>query len=166
MGLVAGEHSGDALGAALIEALRARVPDVRCFGVAGPKMVAAGCEAWAGAEELAVMGLTEVLTHLPRLLRLRAMLARRFIGARPDVFVGIDSPEFNLRLARRIKDAGIRSRAIRQPAGVGLAPGTRAQHRPLRAIWCCACCPSRPIFMPATACAPSSSATRSPTRFR
>ncbi|HEY8051726.1 MAG: lipid-A-disaccharide synthase [Steroidobacterales bacterium] len=109
IGLVAGEHSGDTLGAALIEALRARVPDVRCFGVAGPKMVAAGCEAWAGAEELAVMGLTEVLTHLPRLLRLRATLATRFIAARPDVFVGIDSPEFNLRLARRIKDAGIRS---------------------------------------------------------
>lgn len=109
VGLVAGEHSGDTLGAALIGALRARVPQVRCFGVAGPKMLAAGCEAWARAEELAVMGLTEVVTHLPRLLRLRATLARRFIGARPDVFVGIDSPEFNLRLARRIKDAGIRT---------------------------------------------------------
>ena len=109
VGLVAGEHSGDTLGAALIEALRARVPEVRCFGVAGPKMTAAGCEAFASAEELAVMGLTEVLTHLPRLLRLRAALARRFIAARPDVFVGIDSPEFNLRLARRIKDAGIRT---------------------------------------------------------
>jgi lipid-A-disaccharide synthase len=109
VGLVAGEHSGDTLGAALIGALRARVPELRCFGVAGPQMVAAGCEAWAGAEELAVMGLTEVLTHLPRLLRLRATLARRFIGARPDVFIGIDSPEFNLRLARRIRDAGIRS---------------------------------------------------------
>jgi lipid-A-disaccharide synthase len=109
VGLVAGEHSGDTLGAALIGALRARVPELRCFGVAGPQMVAAGCEAWAGAEELAVMGLTEVLTHLPRLLRLRATLARRFIAARPDVFIGIDSPEFNLRLARRIRDAGIRS---------------------------------------------------------
>jgi len=109
VGLVAGEHSGDTLGAALIAALRARVPQVRCFGVAGPKMIAAGCEAWAGAEELSVMGLTEVLTHLPRLLRLRTMLARRFIGARPDVFVGIDSPEFNLRLARRIRNAGIRT---------------------------------------------------------
>jgi lipid-A-disaccharide synthase len=109
VGLVAGEHSGDTLGAALIGALRARVPELRCFGVAGPQMVAAGCEAWAGAEELAVMGLTEVLTHLPRLLRLRATLARRFIEARPDVFIGIDSPEFNLRLARLIRDAGIRS---------------------------------------------------------
>jgi lipid-A-disaccharide synthase len=107
VGLVAGEHSGDTLGAALIAALRARVPQVRCFGVAGPKMRAAGCESWAGAEELAVMGLTEVITHLPRLLRLRATLARRFSAERPDVFVGIDSPEFNLSLARRIRAAGI-----------------------------------------------------------
>ncbi len=107
VGLVAGEHSGDTLGAALIMALRARAPQVRCFGVAGPKMLAAGCQSWAGAEELAVMGLTEVITHLPRLLRLRSTLARRFSTERPDVFVGIDSPEFNLALARRIHAAGV-----------------------------------------------------------
>ena len=107
VGLVAGEHSGDTLGAALIAALRARVPEVRCFGVAGPKMLAAGCQSWAGAEELAVMGLSEVITHLPRLLRLRATLARRFSAERPDVFVGIDSPEFNLSLARRIHATGV-----------------------------------------------------------
>ncbi len=107
--IVAGEHSGDQLGAALIAALRERVPGVSCFGVAGPKMIAAGCEAYACADELAVMGLTEVLTHLPRLLRLRAALVRRFTAARPDVFVGIDSPEFNLRLARRLKSVGIRT---------------------------------------------------------
>ena len=109
VGIVAGEHSGDTLGAALITALRARVPEVECFGVAGPKMVAAGCEAWASADELAVMGLAEVLHHLPRLLRLRAELARRFAAARPDVFVGIDSPEFNLGLARRLRAHGIRT---------------------------------------------------------
>jgi lipid-A-disaccharide synthase len=109
VGIVAGEHSGDQLGAALISALRARLPDVQCFGVAGPKMRAAGCEAWASADELAVMGLAEVLQHLPRLLRLRGELARRFAAARPDVFVGIDSPEFNLQLARRLKSRGIRT---------------------------------------------------------
>jgi lipid-A-disaccharide synthase len=109
VGIVAGEHSGDTLGAALITALRARLPDVQCFGVAGPKMLAAGCEAWASADELAVMGLAEVLQHLPRLLRLRGELARRFTVARPDVFVGIDSPEFNLQLARRLKSNGIRT---------------------------------------------------------
>jgi lipid-A-disaccharide synthase len=70
-------------------------------------MIAAGCESWAAAEELAVMGLSEVLGHLPRLLRLRAHLRARFRAARPDVFIGIDAPEFNLRLARQLKQAGI-----------------------------------------------------------
>ncbi|HXY97626.1 MAG TPA: lipid-A-disaccharide synthase [Steroidobacteraceae bacterium] len=108
VGIVAGEHSGDQLGAALIAALRERVPVLECFGVAGPKMAAAGCEAWAGAESLGVMGLVEVLRDLPRLLRLRGELAARFTAARPDVFIGIDSPEFNLALAARLKRAGIR----------------------------------------------------------
>jgi lipid-A-disaccharide synthase len=107
--LVAGEHSGDQLGAGLIAALRERAPAMRCFGVAGPKMRAAGCEAWASSEELSVMGLAEVLHHLPRLLRLRAALVRRLRAARPDVFIGIDAPEFNLRLARHLRQAGIRT---------------------------------------------------------
>jgi lipid-A-disaccharide synthase len=109
VGIVAGESSGDQLGAALIAALRERVPELQCFGVAGPKMIAAGCEAWAGAEELAVMGLTEVLAHLPRLLRLRASLTARFLASRPDVFVGIDAPEFNLGLAKRLHARGLRT---------------------------------------------------------
>ncbi len=107
VGIVAGEHSGDTLGAALIGALRAQRPELQCFGVAGPKMAAAGCEAWAGAEELGVMGLTEVLVHLPRLLRLRRALRARFLEAQPDVFIGIDAPEFNLGLARALKARGI-----------------------------------------------------------
>jgi lipid-A-disaccharide synthase len=107
VGIVAGEHSGDQLGAALIGALRARVPQLTCFGVAGPKMIAAGCEPWGHAEELGVMGLAEVLRHLPRLLRLRAALRARLLAARPDVFIGIDAPEFNLGLARPLKRAGI-----------------------------------------------------------
>ena len=105
--MVAGESSGDQLGAALIEALRERVPELTCFGVAGPKMIAAGCEPWAGSEALSVMGFTEVLPHLPRLLALRAVLARRFAAARPDVFVGIDAPAFNLGLAARLHSDGI-----------------------------------------------------------
>ena len=109
VGIVAGEHSGDQLGAALIAALRERAAGVHCFGVAGPKMIAQGCEGWARSEELAVMGLAEVLHHLPRLLRLRGQLWRRFSAARPDVFVGIDAPEFNLPLARRLKTAGVRT---------------------------------------------------------
>jgi lipid-A-disaccharide synthase len=121
--IVAGEHSGDTLGAALIEALRARAPGVQCFGVAGPKMRAAGCEAFASSEELGVMGLAEVLRHLPRLLRLRGALLRRFLVARPDVFVGIDSPEFNLRLARRLKAAGIRTVQYVSPQVWAWRPG-------------------------------------------
>jgi lipid-A-disaccharide synthase len=109
IGIVAGEHSGDQLGAALIAALRERVPNLSCFGVAGPKMIAAGCEAWWGTDQLAVMGLTEVLRHLPRLLSLRATLGRRLRAARPDIFIGIDAPEFNLRLARSLKGAGVRT---------------------------------------------------------
>jgi lipid-A-disaccharide synthase len=109
VGIVAGESSGDQLGAALITALRAQVPDARFFGVAGPKMIAAGCNPWASADELAVMGLAEVLHHLPRLLKLRASLVERFRAARPHVFVGIDSPEFNLGLEKRLKRHGLRT---------------------------------------------------------
>jgi lipid-A-disaccharide synthase len=101
--IVAGESSGDQLGAALIDSMRTQVPDVQFFGMAGPKMIAAGCEAWAASEEIAVMGLAEVLPHLPRIIRLRASLVARFRAARPHVFVGIDSPAFNLGLAKRLR---------------------------------------------------------------
>jgi lipid-A-disaccharide synthase len=109
VGLVAGETSGDTLGAALIAALRARVPDVQFFGMAGPRMVAAGCESWASSDQLGVMGLVEVLTHLPRLWSLRRSLIRRFLEARPDVVVGIDVPDFNLGLEKQLKRRGLRT---------------------------------------------------------
>jgi len=107
VGLVAGEASGDTLGAGLIEALRRLEPNAQFFGVAGPKMRAAGCEVWEPAESLAVMGLFEILRDLPRLLLLLRYLRRAFLQARPDVFVGIDAPDTNLRLARRLHQAGI-----------------------------------------------------------
>lgn len=107
VGLVAGEASGDTLGAGLIQELRRLAPGTEFFGVAGPKMRAAGCEAWEPAESLAVMGLVEILRDLPRLVRLLARLRRSFIAARPDVFVGVDAPDTNLRLARHIHAAGI-----------------------------------------------------------
>jgi lipid-A-disaccharide synthase len=103
VGIVAGESSGDQLGAALITAMRSLIPDVQFFGMAGPKMIAAGCDAWAASEEIAVMGLAEVLPHLPRILRLRSSLVARFGAARPHVFVGIDSPAFNLGLAKQLR---------------------------------------------------------------
>ncbi len=105
--IVAGETSGDALGAALMGGGRARAPQIEFRGVAGPAMQAAGCEMLADAHELAVMGLFEPLKHLPRLLRLRAMLLRRIAAWKPDVFIGIDAPAFNLGLARRFKSLGV-----------------------------------------------------------
>ncbi|MEO8062719.1 MAG: lipid-A-disaccharide synthase [Pseudomonadota bacterium] len=105
--LVAGEASGDALGAALIEALRKKFPDAQFAGVAGPRMKAAGCIAWHDVEELSVMGLTEVLSSLPRLWRLRSNLRKRILGWRPDVFIGVDFKEFNLGLAKLLKAAGL-----------------------------------------------------------
>jgi lipid-A-disaccharide synthase len=107
VGLLAGEASGDTLGADLILALRRSAPDAKFFGVAGPKMLAAGCESWEPAESLAVMGLFDVLRDLPRLARLLARIKRMFLTERPDVFIGIDAPDTNLRVARRLHAAGI-----------------------------------------------------------
>ena len=107
VGLVAGEASGDTLGADLIHAMRRLVPDAKFFGVAGPKMQAAGCESWEPSESFAVMGLFDVLRDLPRLFKLLARIRRMFLMERPDVFVGIDAPDTNLRLARALHAAGI-----------------------------------------------------------
>jgi lipid-A-disaccharide synthase len=105
--LVAGEASGDILGAGLIEALRAQVPDATFVGMAGPRMIAAGCEPWYRAEEIAVMGFFEVLPHLPRILRLRRALVDRIKRSDIDVFIGIDAQEFNRSVTRALKGADI-----------------------------------------------------------
>ena len=105
--LVAGEASGDLLGAGLIDQLRRRYPDAQFAGIGGEHMRAAGLDAWWASNDLAVMGLSEVLAHLPRLLRLRASLQRRLLQWQPQVFIGIDAPDFNLRLERTLKQRGI-----------------------------------------------------------
>src|SRR6185503_15651724 len=113
--IVAGEASGDILGAALIRGLRARYPDATFYGVAGPRMRAAGCEAIESIEALSLMGLVEVLKHLPRLLKLRRDLVERFVSDRPDAFIGVDAPDFNLRVERDLRDRGIKTVHVNSP---------------------------------------------------
>lgn len=105
--IAAGEASGDQLGAALIRSLRALRPEISFVGIAGPAMRAAGCEPWFRSEDLSVMGLAEVLRHLPRLLRIRRELITRLRREPPAVFVGIDAPDFNLRVAAALRPAGV-----------------------------------------------------------
>ena len=107
--LVAGEASGDLLGASLIEQLRLRWPGAEFVGVGGPAMREAGMATWFDASELAVMGLSEVLRHLPRLLRLRRELRQRVLEWQPDVFIGIDAPDFNLGVEQWLKQRGVRT---------------------------------------------------------
>ncbi len=107
--LVAGESSGDLLGAGLIQALGEHFPDIRCEGVAGPRMEAAGCDVLENSEILAVMGLVEPLMEIPKLLRLRRTLVERWTVDPPDVFVGIDAPDFNLGLEKLLKSRGIKT---------------------------------------------------------
>lgn len=109
IGLVAGEMSGDSLGAGLIREIGAIAPEARFEGVAGPAMQAAGCDAWESSEALAVMGLVEPLREIPRLLKLRNMLVRRWTENPPDVFVGIDAPDFNLGMETRLRMRGVRT---------------------------------------------------------
>lgn len=105
--MVVGEVSGDQLGAGLIRALKARNPGVRVEGVAGPAMREAGCDVWEDADTLAVMGLVEPVKVLPRLLRLRRSLVKRWAEDPPDIFVGIDAPDFNLGLEKALRSRGI-----------------------------------------------------------
>jgi lipid-A-disaccharide synthase len=113
--LVAGEASGDLLGSRLIGALRHRLPDAEFCGIGGPRMVAAGFDSWFPQEKLAVRGFVEVVRHLRELLAIRGEIFRRVRALRAQLFVGIDSPEFNLGLERKLKRAGLRTAHLVSP---------------------------------------------------
>ncbi len=121
--LVAGEASGDLLGAGLIRELRRIHPTASFEGMAGPAMRAEGCVAHWSHDAIAVFGIFEALAHLPRLLALRREIADRFLATRPDVFIGIDSPDFNLGLERRLRDAGLRTVHYVSPTVWAWRPG-------------------------------------------
>ena len=105
--IVAGESSGDILGAGLIRALCARHPDLHFEGIGGPLMIAEGFDSLVPMERLSVMGLVEVLGRLPELLGIRRRLRRRWLTQPPDIFIGIDAPDFNLTLEQSLRQAGI-----------------------------------------------------------
>jgi len=109
VGIVAGEASGDAIAAGLIQAIRDKVPDAVFEGIGGKRMAEAGCFSLYPMEKLSVMGLVEVVKHLPELLAIRRDLRRHFLKTPPDIFIGVDAPDFNLALERSLKKNGIRT---------------------------------------------------------
>ena len=105
--IVAGEASGDLLGSHLVAALRQRLPHAEFVGIGGPKMIAAGVTSWFPMEKLSVRGYVEAIKSLPAILSIRRRLKRKLRDWQPDLFIGVDAPDFNLNLARYLRRRGI-----------------------------------------------------------
>lgn len=109
LGLVAGEASGDLIGASLLGALRERWPGLQAGGIGGPKLVAQGFQAWWPAERLSVFGYMDALKRLPELLRIRRQAGTRWLAERPQLFIGVDAPDFNFGLEKRLRQGGLKT---------------------------------------------------------
>ena len=107
--IVAGETSGDQLAADLVERVRAKAPDIHFHGIAGPRMRAAGVQTWIDSETLAVRGYAEVIAALPRIFRAKRELIERTLALKPALYIGVDAPDFNLRVERELKSQGQRT---------------------------------------------------------
>ena len=114
--IVAGESSGDLLGSKIIASIQELCPDATFEGIAGPKMVKAGCKQWFNSSELSVMGIFGVLKHLPRILKVRNGLMQKILKNPPDAFIGIDAPDFNLKLEEKLKYRGIKTIHVVSPS--------------------------------------------------
>ena len=114
--IVAGESSGDLLGSKIISSIQNQCPDATFEGIAGPKMIQAGCKQWFSSSELSVMGIFGVLKHLPRILKIRKQLTQKILKNPPDAFIGIDAPDFNLKLEKKLKHKGIKTIHVASPS--------------------------------------------------